>query len=209
MKFHDTLDIESLVNKSKSDLTPEEKWRVEHHKMHELHRGHESMHAEMVFILIITVFVSEVILITWKKRHYKSYQLVTLIGMWIIPLVLALRNYYWRFIFFWLVFSCITGLIVRKTVEKPMQGTTPRLVYKWFYLIYKASYFLGLVSYFILLATFFGLNLVFDAKPQAWMDCGLLFLFYGLYFGVLGRDVAELCADKLASHIGVSFSFLR
>lgn len=54
-----------------------------------------------------------------------------------------------------------------------------------------------------MLATFFGLNLVFDVKPQVWMDCGLLFLFYGLYFGVLGRDIAEICADKMAAHIGV------
>lgn len=54
-----------------------------------------------------------------------------------------------------------------------------------------------------MLATFFGLNIVFEVKPQVWMNCGILFLFYGLYFGVLGRDVAEICADKMASHIGV------
>lgn len=55
-----------------------------------------------------------------------------------------------------------------------------------------------------MMATFFGLNVVFDAKPHTWMDFGLLFLFYGLYYGVLGRDIAEICADKMASHIGVS-----
>lgn len=78
-----------------------------------------------------------------------------------------------------------------------------RLVYKWFLFIYKLSYVLGIISYIIMLATFFGLHLVFEVKPQIWMDCGLLLLFYGLYFGVLGRDVAEICADKMASHIGV------
>jgi hypothetical protein len=55
-----------------------------------------------------------------------------------------------------------------------------------------------------MMATFFGLNVVFDAKPHTWMDVGLLFVFYGLYYGVLGRDIAEICADKMASHIGVS-----
>ena len=78
-----------------------------------------------------------------------------------------------------------------------------RLVYKWFYFLYKLSYGLGIVGYIILMATFFGLNLVFDTKPHVWMDCGLLFLFYGLYYGVLGRDVAEICADRMASLIGV------
>lgn len=79
-----------------------------------------------------------------------------------------------------------------------------RLVYKWFYFIYKLSYTLGIIGYVIMLATFFGFNLIFDVKPHVWMDCGLLFVFYGLYFGVLGRDIAEICADKMASHVGVS-----
>jgi len=35
------------------------------------------------------------------------------------------------------------------------------------------------------------------------MDFGLLMLFYGLYLGVVGRDFAEVCADKMASQIGV------
>lgn len=54
-----------------------------------------------------------------------------------------------------------------------------------------------------MMATFFGLNLIFNAKANVWMDCGLLFIFYGLYYGVLGRDVSEICADKMAAHIGV------
>jgi len=32
-----------------------------------------------------------------------------------------------------------------------------------------------------------------------------MLLFYGLYYGVLGRDFAEICADSMASHIGVDF----
>ena len=40
------------------------------------------------------------------------------------------------------------------------------------------------------------------------MDFGLLLLFYGLYFGVVSRDFAEVCADKMASHIGVSIARL-
>ncbi|XP_069679241.1 E3 ubiquitin ligase Rnf121 [Periplaneta americana] len=189
-------------NKTMEELTPEEKWRLEHIKLHEQHKGHESMHAEMILILLVTLVVAQIVLVEWKKRHYRSYMFSTLIGMWIIPLVLCLRNQWWRFIFLWLVFSCITSLVVRKAIQKPIEGTTPRLVYKWFYFLYKLSYALGLIGYIIMMATFFGLNVVFDAKPHTWMDVGLLFLFYGLYYGVLGRDIAEICADKMASHIG-------
>lgn len=36
------------------------------------------------------------------------------------------------------------------------------------------------------------------------MDFGISLLFYGLYYGVLERDFAEMCADYMASTIGVS-----
>lgn len=55
--------------------------------------------------------------------------------MWIIPFGLSLKNHWWRFIFFWLVTSCITGLIVRKAVQKPIAGTTPRYFYNLFLFI--------------------------------------------------------------------------
>lgn len=78
-------------------------------------------------------------------------------------------------------------------------------MYKWFLFLYKLSYVLGIIGYVIMMAAFFGLNLLFDAKASTWMDCGLLFVFYGLYYGVLGRDISEICADKMAAHIGVSW----
>lgn len=79
-----------------------------------------------------------------------------------------------------------------------------RLVYKWFYFIYKLSYGLGIIGYIIMMLTFVGFNFVFNQPPTVWMDVGFMFVYYGLYFGVLGRDVSEICADKMASNIGVN-----
>lgn len=48
-------------------------FRVEHARMHAKHRGHEAMHAEMVLILIATLVVAQLLLVQWKQRHPRSY----------------------------------------------------------------------------------------------------------------------------------------
>ncbi|XP_014363824.2 RING finger protein 121 isoform X1 [Papilio machaon] len=198
-------------NKTYEEMTAEEKLRYDHQKMHELHRGHESMHTTMVMILIVTLVVAQFVVVEWKRRHYRSYalffnnkivQFFTMVSMWSIPLALSFNKGWWRFITIWTIFTLLTGIVIRKSTERPMSNTTPRLVYKWFYLIYKASCFLGIVGYILMMSTFAGINTFFGHKPQQWMDVALVLLFYGLYFGVLGRDVAEYCTDKMAASIG-------
>ena len=61
------------------------------------------------------------------------------------------------------------------------------MVYKWFLLIYKISYIVGIFGYLTMMATFLGFNLIFNVKPSAWMDTGLLCMFYALYYGVMAR----------------------
>lgn len=41
--------------------------------MHAKHEGHAAMHAEMVLILIVTLVVAQLVLVQWKQRHSKSY----------------------------------------------------------------------------------------------------------------------------------------
>jgi RING finger protein 121 len=75
-------------------------------------------------------------------------------------------------------------------------------VYKWFLLIYKVSYCTGIFGYFTMMATFMGFNLIFNVKPSTWMDAGLVCMFYALYYGVMARDFAEICTEKMAANIG-------
>lgn len=42
----------------------------------------------------------------------------------------------------------------------------------------------------------------FGVKPHVWMDVGILLMFYAVYYGVMARDFAEICAEKMASNIG-------
>merc|ERR1719411_2360197 len=69
------------------------------------------MHAEMILILIVVLIVSQICLVQWKKWRPHSYHLCTLIGMWIIPLGLSIKNHWWRFPCIWLVFSSVTSLV--------------------------------------------------------------------------------------------------
>lgn len=170
--------------------------------MHEKHKGHDDMHAAMLLILIATLIVSQFVLFEWKKRSYKSYLFVSLLALWIIPFGISIRNYYWRFVISWSIFSFMTLLVLQRSFERPPAKTTPRLVYKFFLFMYKLSYALGIIGYVLMMLTFLGINLLFGHQPQVWMDTSLLIIFYGTYYGVLGRDLSELCTDKIAIHIG-------
>ena len=55
-----------------------------------------------------------------------------------------------------------------------------------------------------MMATFLGLHFFFGVKPHIWMDTGILLMFYALYYGVVARDVAEYCTEKMVVQIGVS-----
>lgn len=77
--------------------------RLEHIKMYEKHKGHESMHMEMVVILLVTLIIAQIVLVEWKKRHYRSYSvschhltngLAPLIGLcWILNGILTFTHY--------------------------------------------------------------------------------------------------------------------
>ena len=59
-------------------LSPEERFRVRHEVMHEKHKGHESMHMEMVLVLLLSLVVCQFVLLIWRNYHLRSYQVKSL-----------------------------------------------------------------------------------------------------------------------------------
>nr|XP_055192247.1 RING finger protein 175 [Nyctereutes procyonoides] len=187
---------------SQTKLSADDEWNLQQEKMYKMHRGHESMHVEMILIFLCTLVIAQIVLVQWRQRHGPSYNLVTLLQMWVVPLYFTIKLYWWRFLSMWGMFSAITSYILFRATRKPLSGRTPRLVYKWFLLIYKLSYAFGVVGYLAIMFTMCGFNLFFKIKARDSMDFGIVSLFYGLYYGVMGRDFAEICSDYMASTIG-------
>lgn len=73
----------------------------------------------------------------WKTFNVNScfvyFKLITLLWLWVIPILFSLKSMWWRFIVSWLIFSCLTGLVMRRAMMKPVAGTTPRYVYNLIY----------------------------------------------------------------------------
>lgn len=66
------------------------------------------------------------------------------------------------------------------------------------------SYGAGTIGYVLLLIEFFGFSMVSPAVQ--WMAYhSVLLVFYGLYFGKLGRDIAEWCAEQMAVQLGYGY----
>ncbi|XP_032188633.1 RING finger protein 175 isoform X2 [Mustela erminea] len=187
---------------SHTKLSADDEWNLQQERIHKMHRGHESMHVEMILIFLCTLVIAQIVLVQWRQRHGRSYNLVTLLQMWVVPLYFTIKLYWWRFLSLWGMFSVITSYILFRATRKPLSGRTPRLVYKWFLLIYKLSYAFGVVGYLAIMFTMCGFNLLFRIKARDSMDFGIVSLFYGLYYGVMGRDFAEICSDYMASTIG-------
>nr|CAB3265623.1 RING finger protein 121 [Phallusia mammillata] len=183
-------------------ISEKEARRLAHLKEMEKHIGHETMHLEMVLILITTLVASQIALVQWKNRHPKSYNAVTLLGMWFVPFLFSSRMLWWRFLTIWTFYTIVTTFVVLKARRRPLSGNTPRLVYKWFLVLFQVSYAVGVVGYICIMFTVFGLNMLFLIRPETAMDFSVLLLFYGLYYGVMSRDFAEICSEMMASTIG-------
>jgi RING finger protein 121 len=93
-----------------------------------------------------------------------------------------------------------------------------RKVYAWFFWVFNVAHItlilgviiavlrlLGIVSLISMVTPKFLVNLV-NSKVGNWIfPHAHILIFYGLYFGILVRDCAEQCADRMANY----FTYMR
>jgi len=171
------------------------------------HRAHkmtseEEFRALMTFLLVIAFMIGAQFAIhMWKRLHLRSFQQFTLAGLWAFPACISIYLHSWRFTSIWFAYSAVTLYFLRMATRKEISKNTPKAVYWWFLIVYKVAHAVGTVGYVMILCEIFGLRELFFL-PSFVTSAAPLLLFYGLYFGVLVRDCAEMCTDQIHARMG-------
>nr|KAF6481868.1 ring finger protein 175 [Molossus molossus] len=66
---------------SHTKLSADDEWNLQQERMYKMHRGHESMHVEMILIFFSTLIIAQIVLVQWRQRHGRSYN----IGLQMVP----------------------------------------------------------------------------------------------------------------------------
>ncbi|KAJ2001304.1 hypothetical protein GGI04_003519 [Coemansia thaxteri] len=165
------------------------------------HRGHEGKHYVMFLILVGVLGMLPATVKFWRRRHPSSYRFVSTASICLIPLCFAASNGYYRFVCAWMVYAVANTYVLFLATRSPLSPRTPRRVYQWFALINKASY-----AVFVVGIVMFALC-AFNAIPgltdsERYVEASLLTVFYGLYYGLMSRDLVTLCTDRMAATLG-------
>jgi len=169
----------------------------------------ENDHATMFIVLLVLMVLSQYFLYYWKKKNYKLFQHFTLLGVWLIPFFISCYYLFYRMLCVWTGFTFYTLSIMYKATRKPLHHNIPRKVYTLFFVAYKLCYICAVLGNVLVFFDFIGLGLLLTTILMqatglffSFSYLGTLMIFYGLYYGVLGRDCAEMCAIRMASSMG-------
>lgn len=160
------------------------------------HKGHESLHEELLYLILFAIIGSQIALLKWKSVHYSSYQISTLVGLTIMPIVYSVMFSWWTFLFFQLLYNAANGYVLHLAGRPPGRHTAKRL-YTWFFVIYKTTYYAASGSWVLLLAA----QLLHIPSPRLLLYANVALLI-SLYVAVLNRDFAEFCTSRLARRLG-------
>jgi len=101
----------------------------------------------------------------------------------------------------WSLYSIATGFVFYKAIEsRSIDKMVPKQVYRWFIGAFRTSVGVGVTGYGLLLLEIFGAGMM--AGPLFDPGFAIILIWYGLYFGILTRDCAEVASDRMAARLG-------
>jgi RING finger protein 121/175 len=174
------------------------------------HEDHEVRHTLILFLIFATIVISQVVLVQWKKNNYISYMKATLFCLWLLPVAIFISggsfdkqpNQNFILMGLWTIFSLFHFHLYLVASQKPLALSTPRKINRVVYLTYRLCFgiaSIGGIAFFchiIFFQPLFRYGILWIGRV------GLLFVFYGLYFGLMGRDFAEFLSNQIATEMG-------
>ncbi|KAJ1770560.1 hypothetical protein EV179_001541 [Coemansia sp. RSA 487] len=167
------------------------------------HQGHEGKHALMFLIFVCVLATLPRTVTYWRQRYPMSYRLVSIGSICLIPVYFAAANHYNRFVCIWLVYALANTYVLYMATRSPLHARTPRRVYRWYAFINKASYAVFVAGGLLFLLGFFNI-MPGLTDTEYYIETSMLTVFYGLYFGLMSRDLVTLCTDRMATTLGYS-----
>lgn len=100
----------------------------------------------------------------------------------------------------WLGYSSVTLYYLWACSFKRLDKSLPKQIYRWFLGVFKFSIAVGFSGYVLLVLEIFGLGVLLH--PFSNPATALVAVWYGLYYGILSRDSAEVASDRIAAMLG-------
>ena len=175
--------------------------RVVPHGSHTHTVGENERNSGYIFMVMLTIIVASQSLLVWWKRNYpQSYDQCSLVGLWIIPFLWSIYGGFIRMLLVWTVYTVVCGVVMSRAMKRPIERTTPRIVYQWFALCYRCCAGVTMLGYVVLMLDLMGVFLLFGLGQLG--HIGFMLMFYGIYYGVLSRDLCAVSAMSMAVSIG-------
>ena len=92
------------------------------------HAGHENEHAFAGLLVLFVLIASHIAIGKWKQKSPSTYHIATLLGLWWIPFLIALRAGNYRFIIIHLIFSLLNSLVIKMAWEVPLRPVILRVL---------------------------------------------------------------------------------
>ncbi|MEN2496858.1 MAG: hypothetical protein MHMPM18_001327 [Marteilia pararefringens] len=150
---------------------------------------------------LITV-VSPLAFVLLQKFGPSLFRIITLTLMWIVGLLFSLYIKAHFFTCLWVLYTLANLYMYRISKSKDLAKNAPRIIYKFYLMAFKVNYFFSIVSLiaFCLASIFTDIP---DAEtPTPFLDFSFYIFICSIYFGILCRDFAEICAETIAIKSG-------
>lgn len=166
---------------------------------------HDNDNSRIVFtVLWIMIFATQSILVYWQRYHKKSFNIVALVLLWLIPIIWSIIGQFYVMIVIWSLFSIVALYILFSARQRPLQPSTPRMTYSFFFFTFVICYYIAALGYILCMIDILGITFLILPEPLMLPLSlyGILLCWYGLYFGLLTRDCAEVSSTLLTIGLG-------